>query len=426
MSDIRPYEGKRLLVLGGAVQCLKVVEAAKEMGVYTITTDISKTGPATLAADESLPYSVMDIDALMKWCKANPVDGVLNFCVDFAQMTHQKLCEEFGFPSYGTEEIYGCFADKMEFKKLCMQNDVDIIPFYDEEDIDSIEYPVMVKPTECSGSKGIRVCYNKDELAEALVEAKKKSADHNALIERYYHGYPEFSFAYIIVDGEPYLTRSLDRFVGSEADGLQHQCICARYPSAHTDLYLETADKKVKAMLKKIGMKNGTVFLQGFLDGEKFRFYDQAIRFSGAEYEFMLKKAVGLDVVKPFIAYALGGSLTPLADKLEGSYALNGKCGLQLLLDAYPGKIESFSGVEEVSRMPEVAKIVQKRNVGYVVPDSTDAFRRVLEIIVLTENNKESIKRVLDEIRKRISVRDPYGKELLTPMITIEDLFKEQ
>lgn len=111
---------------------------------------------------------------------------------------------------------------------------------------------------------------------------------------------------------------------------MQRQCICARCPSGHTELYLEKTHPNVVWMLKNLGLKNAAVFMQGFIDGDRFRFYDPGIRFSGAEYERMLKAATGVDVVKAFVGYALGAPLSPLAEQLKNHvFLLNGKCGLQ-------------------------------------------------------------------------------------------------
>lgn len=417
-------KGKRLLVLGGAVQCLKVVETAKDMGIYTIVTDISENGAAKQAADLQLPYSVTDSDSIIAWCKKNPVDGIINFCIDYAQITHQKLCAAFDFPCYGNAEQYRILTDKTAFKAFCIENGVDVIPEFDEDNLDAVEFPVLVKPAESSGSRGTTVCGNQDELAEALIAAKAESKNGKALIEKYMYGCRDFSMSYIIINGEPYLTRTLDRFVGRPEDNLQRQCICARCPSVNTELYLEKAHHKVVRMLKNLGLKNAAVFMQGFIDGDQFRFYDPGIRFSGAEYERMLKAATGVDVVKAFVGYALGAPLSPLAEQLQNDvFRLNGKCGLQLFVDAYPGTIAEVSGVEFISTLPGVVKIIQKHNLGYVVPDSGDVKQRLFEIVTVTENSKEEVSKVLQKIKENLSVKDAQRKELLTPMIDVEQLF---
>jgi len=73
---------KKLLVLAGAGPHCKVVEAAKEMGIYTIVTDYLHDSPAKLIADEALENNIFDVDELVKYVKEHKVDGVLGFCID--------------------------------------------------------------------------------------------------------------------------------------------------------------------------------------------------------------------------------------------------------------------------------------------------------------------------------------------------------
>ena len=85
MDNLR---GKKLLILCGNVVHVKVVEAAKEMGVYTIVTDSLplSDAPAKALADEALFFNVLDVDNIVNWCKQNKVDGVLNFCNDIGHV----------------------------------------------------------------------------------------------------------------------------------------------------------------------------------------------------------------------------------------------------------------------------------------------------------------------------------------------------
>ncbi len=424
MLHNQALKGKRLLILGGAVQCLKVVESAKEMGIYTIVTDVAANSLVIQAADEVLTFSVTDVKSLYQWCIQHPVDGVLNYCVDPAQMTHVLLCQELGLPCYGTGDQYRLLTDKALFKRYCKENEVDVIPEYSVLNMQDVQYPVLVKPAASSGSRGTKVCYCQEELLSGIEAAKKVSKNHEAIIEKYLYGCPDFSVSYIIIDGEPYLTRTLDRYVGRPEDNLQRQCICARCPSIYTELYLEKAHENVKEMLKEIGLNNATVFFQGFIDDGKFRFYDPGIRFPGSEYERMLKSATGVDVVKSFIIYALGGNLSLLKDQLKNDiFLLNGKCGLQLFIDAYPGTIDSIAGVDMVSAMPEVVKIVQKHFEGYEVPASGDVAQRIFEIVTLTDNRKEIIEKTIRQINSYLSIKSVDGTEMLTPMINIERMF---
>lgn len=97
-----PYMGKKLLILGGAGVHCKVVNAAKELGVYTIVTDYLPLGesPAKQISDEAWQIDIMDIDRITEKCHAEKVDGVLAFCLDPAQIPYQRICERLGVPCY--------------------------------------------------------------------------------------------------------------------------------------------------------------------------------------------------------------------------------------------------------------------------------------------------------------------------------------
>ncbi|MBR1443562.1 MAG: hypothetical protein IJ583_08520, partial [Firmicutes bacterium] len=259
-------KGKRLLILGGAVQQLKVVQASKNMGVHVIVTDISDDTEAKRLADETLNISVMDSEALIKWCKVNPVDGVLNFCIDYAQHSHYKLCKEFGFPCYGNELQYNILTDKILFKQFCLENNVDIIPEYDENNLSNVKYPVLVKPAESSGSRGNQICHCHKELVEAIICAKQESRNGKIIIERFMIGKPDFEIAYFVNEKKPYLAYIGDRYSGRIEDNLNRQCICFVGPSKYLDTYLKYTHNRVCKMIEKLGLEFSPVFLQGFLD----------------------------------------------------------------------------------------------------------------------------------------------------------------
>ena len=409
------FKGKKLLILCGNIVHVKVVEAAKQMGVYTVVTDALplEDAPAKQIADEALYINVLEIDELVKYCKENKIDGVINFCNDIGQRPHQQICEKLGLPSYGTKEQYFMLTDKNAFKEMCVRYGVDVIPQYSEEDIEegAVEYPVLVKPVDSRGSRGQSVCYNLKELQEALPTAKKESTNGLAIIEKYMMGKQDFSMSYVFKDGIPYLTRTADRFLGKSEDGLQKQCICSISPSRHTRMYLEKVHGRVANALKQIGIKNGTVFMQGFVDGETVRFYDPGFRLPGAEYEKLLLKATGFNLMKQMIALALGGEIDDYGGRLSDAYNLNNMVSIQLLVAARGGTISKFDGLDEIAQNPNVVTVAQRYFVGQTVPQTGDVKQRICEIVVLA--NKEEAKSTVDFIQSKLVVLDENNENML-------------
>lgn len=412
---MRTFEGKKLLILCGNIVHVKVVEAAKQMGVYTIVTDglPLEEAPAKQIADEALYINVLDVDTLVEYCKKNKIDGVINFCNDIGQRPHQQICEKLGLPSYGTREQYFMLTDKNAFKKMCVEYGVDVIPQYDESDIenDKVEFPVLVKPVDSRGSRGQAICYSYEELTKALSIAKKESTNGLAIIEKYMAGKQDFSMSYVFKNGNPYLTRTADRYLGRAEDGLQKQCICSVSPSRYTKMYLEKVHCRVIKAMQGIGIKNGIVFMQGFIDGDTVRFYDPGLRLPGAEYEKLLLKATGFDLMKQMIALSLGGEIDDYNGELANAYNLNNKVSVQLLVSARGGTISRFDGLDEISQNPNVVTVAQRYFVGQRVPQTGDVKQRICEIVVLAD--RKDVKSTINFIQSQLVVLDENNENML-------------
>ena len=405
---------KRLLILGGPAQCKKVVEAAHELGVYVIVMDISPNAKTSKEADETVVISLCDYEGILEWCKKNPVDGIINYCVDIAQRTYQKLCDALGMPCFGNKEQYQTLTDKKLFKELCIRNGVDVIPDYSVNEVLSgnADFPVLVKPTQSSGSRGASICHNVAEVKAAVEKAKGVSLDGKIIIEKYMEGKQDFTVTYIISNGVPVLVRIGDRYTGKKEDGLNRQCICCVCPSKFTVNYLNNVDEKVKHMLKSLGIQNGPVFFQGFIDGDTIRFYDPGFRFSGGDYERLYKKANGIDIVQETLRFALGsGSVKNIA---TDGYLLNGMTTIQLAVTARAGKIVVFEGMENICDIPQVVYFAQRAFVGDEIPQSGDIKQRVAQIGLLVDSNPEIIKSAIKTVYEKLRIEDENGDMLVS------------
>lgn len=416
------FSGKKLLVLCGNVVHVKVVQAAKEMGVYTIVTDglSLEDAPAKKIADEALFIDVLDVEALVEYCKANNVNGVINFCNDIGQRPMQEICEKLNLPCYGTREQFFMLTDKTAFKEMCKKYDIDIIPSYTEVDIETnrIEYPVLVKPVDSRGSRGQSVCYDADELKKALPIAKEESTNGLAIIEKYMAGKQDFTMSYVIKDGEAYLTRTADRYLGKEEDGLNKQSICSVSPSKQSDMYMKNVHERIVSAIKGMGIMNGTIFMQGFIDGDTVRFYDPGLRLPGAEYETLLLKATGINLMKEMVSFLLGGEISDYNGKLAEAYKLEGKVSVQLLVCACGGPIAKFEGLKEIESHPDVVTVAKRYNVGETVPKTGNVKQRICEIVILSD--KDKVKSVIKWVQKRLVVEDEAGNNLLVSDFDIE------
>ena len=203
--DIR---GKKLLVLGGSLISCEIIKRAKELGLYTVVTDYNDPcdSPGKQIADESFMVSATDVDGVVELIRCEHIDGVLTGFSDMLLPYYADICTKAGLPCYGTREQFEIFSEKKKYKTLCRQFDVPTIKEYgieylQEDKIESIHFPVLVKPSANSGARGIRICHTAAELREAYQLAVQSSADGIALIEQYVDE-KEVTVFWIFQDGE--------------------------------------------------------------------------------------------------------------------------------------------------------------------------------------------------------------------------------
>ena len=417
-------QGKKLLILAGAAVHSKVVRAAKELGIYTIVADylLPENSPAKQIADEYLMNNIYDIDELAEYIRQHNIDGVLGFCIDPTQRPAQQIAEKAGVPAFGSWEQVMALTDKTVFKKLCTDSGVDIILSYTEDDIarDTIEYPVLVKPVDSRGSRGAKQCFSATELLAAIPEAKKESSNGGCVIEKYMTPdiNQDLTISYLVKNGEPILVSLGDRHSGRPEDNLDRQLVCTIQPSRFLNEYLATSDERIKNMIRRLGIKNAPVFFQGYWDGETVRLYDPGLRYPGNEYEQILAKATGVNLMKDIIPYCVGGEIEGF-EEARGCYDLNGKVCLQYMVNVGPGTIGTFDGLDVIAKHPNVVDVTQKHFVGDVIRSTGDIHHRSAEISVLCERTHKAMKEMVEFIQSNLVVRDTEGRnQLISPFST--------
>ena len=161
----REFEGKKLLILGGNPETTPLVEIANSMGIKTIVSSGRHTDAAKKVAWKSYDVDGMDVAGLISIARDEQVDGVLVGVADVLVPSYCKVCDALELPCYATQEIVDVFAFKDVFKATCERYGVHGIPEYyldaemKREDLDKIQYPVMIKPVDNGGGVGMTVVF---------------------------------------------------------------------------------------------------------------------------------------------------------------------------------------------------------------------------------------------------------------------------
>jgi len=211
------------------------------------------------------------------------------------------------------------------------------------------------------------------------------------------------------VDGEAYLIRTVDSYCGSEANHLEKVVACAVSPSRFTDEYLKIAHQNVVKMFKAIGYKNGPIFMQGFEDNGKFRFFDPGLRFPGVDYERVYTKEFGIDLMEAMVHYALEGncgSVKPLEDGVN----LNGKRAAVLFPTLKVGKVAKMQGFDRIDNC-KVVSLIPRCEIGSEISWSYDVNQRMAEVDILCANT-EDLKSEISKLQDSMLVFDELGNNM--------------
>ncbi len=414
--------GKKLLILGGAFQHSKLVEAAKNLGVVTYVTDYLpiEDAPAKRICDKYYMYDILEYDEIVKMCRNEGIDGVISTSLDACQKPYFHICEKLGVPCFGNEEQFKILTNKSIFKKKCLELGLDTIPEYNLEDFKNeeickkkVEFPILVKPSISRGSRGQTICYDFDEVHKAVDFAKGESSNGDIVIEKYMGQANDFSMTVIIVNKKAYVIRTVDRILGKYEDGLDKLAVGSVSPSVFTELYLDEVHNKIQKFVDSIGLVNAPLFMQGFVDGNKIRFYDPGLRLPGGEYERMFKHVFKKDPLECLVEFSLTGQVSVEENFFSNNdVKLDGKIAGQVLPTLKPGKISEITGLEEIRNHKQIVSVFERYKIGDVIQATKNVNQRFCEIDIVSENI-DQLSEVVSWIFETLKITDENGENMI-------------
>lgn len=180
------------MLLGGIRYLLPVIKAAHEQGYYVITADYLPDNIAHKYSDEYVNVSIIDKDVVLAVAKEKNIDGIMSFGVDPGVIAASYVQNQLGLPSFGPYESVEILQNKDKFRRFLEENGFNVpksksFSSVEEalKDREWYEYPVIVKPTDSAGSKGVTRVDRYEELAPALEYAFTHSIKGNVIVEEF-------------------------------------------------------------------------------------------------------------------------------------------------------------------------------------------------------------------------------------------------
>lgn len=199
---------KKILIIGAGFLQDFVIRKAKEDGYYVLVVDGDEHAVGFQHADEYAPINIVDKEACLEYAREKEVDGVLTAATDFGVLTAAYISEQMGIPG-NSYEAATIIKNKYLTKKRLIDAGADdtkqAFIVREGENFDSVraqaEYPLMIKPCDSSGSRGVTKVFSEDELAGAIELAIANSITRGAYIESFIEG-REYGVESIVIEGE--------------------------------------------------------------------------------------------------------------------------------------------------------------------------------------------------------------------------------
>lgn len=403
---------KKLLIIGANPETASLVKKANDMGIVTYVTDNNPNAYAKMFADKPCNVDGTDVDGLVELVRKEKIDGVLVGVAEALIPTYCEVCKRLNYPCFATLEQFEIMIKKHKFKDTCRRYGVPTVPEFSQDNLDKVEYPVVVKPVDSCSSKGVSICTNREELDNAVKKALDFSVCKKFLIEKYMAGL-EVIMYYIIQDGVPSFVAMCDRYTSKEQKGITQLPSAYIFPSKHIERFKKETDEKVCNMLRQMHIENGVLFLQAFLDDDgSVKIYEPGFRLNGAQEHMIVSYLTEIDAKELLINYALTGRMW---DKKVSDFAspdFRGEWACKLSPLVKEGKIGRFVGIDEISESEGVISV----NPNYIDGDVVKGLgtqRQMAANIFIAADTKFQLKDRVDRVIELFDVLDENGLSMM-------------
>jgi len=320
---------KKLLILGGDHFAVPVVKAAKEQGYYVITCDYLPDNVAHKYSDEFANFSTTDKEGILAYAREKKIDGVVTF-TDSGVVTTAYIQHHLGLPQIGPLESVEILQNKARFRQFLTDNGF-VVPkakgFSKKDEAmaskDFFTLPVIVKPVDAAGSKGVTKVSKWDELESAIDWAIQFSFSGDFIIESFIEkkGCSSDSDCFS-VDGQfKFMSFSAQRF-DEQAAG-EYTPAAYSWPSTLGKEAEEELSKELQRLISLLGMRT-TVYNVETRVGTDGKPYIMEIspRGGGNRLSEMMRLATGVDMITGAVRAAVGDPVFDIEQKpLNGCWA---------------------------------------------------------------------------------------------------------
>lgn len=393
---------KKVMVIGAGAGQIPIIKLCQKEGLYTYAVSPDGPYPGIELADCHINEDIYNVDNLVKIGKELKIDYVISDQSDYAVPLVAYIADKLGLP--GVEpEVAQTYSYKSKFRSFCEANDIPApkaIEIEKDTILPNFNFPVIVKPSDSQGSRGINKVEDKAGLANAIQEAFSYSKRGSVVVEDFFEG-REVVCEGFTIGGEYYPVAFGDRkYFELEDKFIPSQTIFPSSISMEIKNKIIDNERKIASILKPSFGTTHSEYLVNEATGE-FVVVESALRGGGVYIASdLIPLSVGVDLTKVLFLCMTGRTEEAVAE-------LTNKCeraSAYICFYLNEGKITAINGVKEIKSLPEITKAeIENLHVGDDISKIEHKGMRKGPFIVHT-NSLEELNTLIQKIQSAFSI----------------------
>lgn len=299
---------KKIAIIGASYLQEPLIEKAKSMGIETHVFAWKANDVGERSADHFYPISIIEKENILDKCREIGIDGICSIASDLAVITVNYVAEMMHLPGNPDSSTIRC--TNKHYMRECFKANGDPSPksmmVHSAEDLKdiAIQFPIIVKPVDRSGSRGIMKLYSEEKLSDAISCAENQGFIKNALVEEFATG-QEYSVECISYQGKHNFLAMTKKFTTGAPNFIETGHI---EPAPVDDRTLEKVKSTIFHALNSLGVMNGASHSELKIDSNgNLKIIEIGARMGGDFIgSTLVHISTGIDFVKDVVQVALG------------------------------------------------------------------------------------------------------------------------
>lgn len=415
-----------ILVLGAIAPFCDLIDDIKAIGHEIVVCDYYVDAPAKKRVTHAYDISTTDIEEISKVARKHNVEGIVSAFSDRNLLTHYKLANKLSLPIFYNKDIIELITNKKAMKEKLALNGFPIIKYtiidrnFKENDLHSFKYPIVIKPIDSYGSKGIFICHSINDIKEKFESCiREAKLFKDTLIVEEFYPYDEISISTWVKEGKVFITCIYD--VGKN---FGEDVVLSRvgFPSKYEKNNMEEFNKIVQELAEAFGIKEGPMTVQCYIGPEGLKIGEILYRLAGGSPYLYPVLCGGPNTAKMLVDLCLNKEIDyqnlDIFKWNEDEYIYDMKFVVMKSCTVY----YDFTEESIMKNVPEcIAVIIYRTNGEKIVNVSKNGEMIVRIFCKVNDLSKVKYNSLITEIAKNVKIYDK-NKANITSYILVKDI----